>query len=251
VLWSGGVDTTRWITIELGNPLPANYSNDWLIMVSGSANILDTCSNVISADPFGDGIPGASSGDGLALILPVELVYFNAVKHDEQSSKINWLTAVEKNVSLYTVERSKDGSSFESLGNVSVKGLGYKYEFIDNDPYSGINYYRLKITDEDGNVNYSVIKIVEFSNEKFQFISVRPIPTTGKLNVSLLVPERQLINIEITNLLGEPVIMESTLSEKGAKNIVLSLDHLEVGVYFLNVYNRDKSNRIFKKIIKQ
>lgn len=56
------------------------------------------------------------------------------------------------------MERSIDGLLFEKMGFVSGKGSpGNDYSFQDNIPRAGINYYRLRQIDNDGQFEYSGI----------------------------------------------------------------------------------------------
>ncbi|MBK9423627.1 MAG: hypothetical protein IPN54_05800 [Bacteroidetes bacterium] len=88
----------------------------------------------------------------LATPLPVELLYFNAFKYNEQV-KVEWVTATEINNDYYIVERSSDGTDFEMVEVVPGAGNSnflINYFIFDKDPFSGKSYYRLKQVDFDG-----------------------------------------------------------------------------------------------------
>ena len=74
---------------------------------------------------------------------------------------MNWLSSNEENLNTYQVQRSTDGSNFADLtnGNMAAKNSSnaVNYNFTDNNPVSGINYYRLKITDKAGKISFSTI----------------------------------------------------------------------------------------------
>lgn len=107
---------------------------------------------------------------------PVEMGQFNS-NNDGNKIKLNWLTYSETNTSMFVVERSKDGIEFEELGIVYANNLGSTesyYEFIDNNPLVGDNYYRLKIIDLDYSFEYSKV-IYDFIDKKIE-INVYPNP---------------------------------------------------------------------------
>ncbi|NJN35007.1 MAG: T9SS C-terminal target domain-containing protein, partial [Saprospiraceae bacterium] len=62
-------------------------------------------------------------------------------------------TASERNGSHFDVQRSKDGKTFTTIGQVKAVGNSLtlqRYEFSDENPLSGTNYYRLNAVDLDG-----------------------------------------------------------------------------------------------------
>ncbi|MGB6036238.1 MAG: hypothetical protein WBG42_08215, partial [Cryomorphaceae bacterium] len=81
-------------------------------------------------------------------ILPITLLSFHAEVKDGLVHT-NWVTASEHNNDFFTVERSKDGNVWEKVGTVDGAGNSnteLTYAFVDDDPYSGISYYRLRQT---------------------------------------------------------------------------------------------------------
>ena len=97
---------------------------------------------------------------------PVELVTFSAVTIGESVS-LSWSTASEKSISYFTIEKTKDFLSYETV--IVMNGSGnsnsiIEYETIDNNPFIGKSYYRLKLTDFSGDFIYSGFVVVEISN---------------------------------------------------------------------------------------
>lgn len=91
--------------------------------------------------------------------LPVELIRFSGVPSDNKVI-LNWSTSSEENNEGFYVERSRDGLSFESIGFISGKGNSnevHHYDFVDQRPNLGYNFYRLKQVDYDGQFEYSNI----------------------------------------------------------------------------------------------
>ena len=99
------------------------------------------------------------------LIIPVDLVKFNATK-DGATTLLDWKTASEVNNSHFDVMRSRDGRSFEVIG--TVQGVGNStsleaYNFVDENPFAGINYYQLEQVDFDGTTSKSRVRTVNFA----------------------------------------------------------------------------------------
>jgi Subtilase family/Secretion system C-terminal sorting domain len=127
--------------------------------------------------------------------LPVNLLSFEAVK---QTKKVllQWTTDNEVNADKYIVERSADGITYASIGNVPAYNNGNKnnYNFTDLQPLPGLNFYRLKMKDLDGSFRNSPVRKVNFDNTSDDF-SIYPNPviadklfvsSTGKITSAVL-----------------------------------------------------------------
>ena len=117
--------------------------------------------------------------------LPIELIYFVASGF-HQHTNLTWATASEENFDYFEVQRAIGSIDFKPIGE--IKGAGadthniQEYEFVDEKPLNGINYYRLKSIDLDGTFEYSPIQSIKFSfDSRFQ---VYPNPASGhELNI--------------------------------------------------------------------
>ena len=70
------------------------------------------------------------------VVLPIELVSFTATAMTDRV-RTEWITASESNNDYFTLERSADGSTFESIGTVHSMGDSqqqHRYIFDDPDP---------------------------------------------------------------------------------------------------------------------
>ena len=84
--------------------------------------------------------------------LPIDLLSFDSEWTDGVVN-LDWVTSTELRNDFFTVERSLDLIFFETV--VTVPGAGnsnveLSYSSIDETPYSGTSYYRLKQTDYNG-----------------------------------------------------------------------------------------------------
>jgi len=99
--------------------------------------------------------------------LPVEVVYFRGLELNK-SVKLEWATSLEENFDYFTIERSSDGSTFidygKTLSQTVYSSLIKKYEFVDEMPFPGLSYYRLKATDFNGSNEYHGLISVNLKN---------------------------------------------------------------------------------------
>ncbi|TVR80751.1 MAG: hypothetical protein EA412_04450, partial [Chitinophagaceae bacterium] len=88
--------------------------------------------------------------------LPVELIAFDAVKEGTAVS-VYWATATEIDSDHFIVERSANAEDYKAIEIVEAAGNSVEeifYQVKDEDPYHGVNYYRLKQVDFDGSHEY-------------------------------------------------------------------------------------------------
>jgi len=177
--------------------------------------------------------------------LPVEMAYFNA-RAEGQFSILDWMTTTETNNEGFYVERSLDGKNWETLD--FVQGVGtttetQTYNYIDENPFAGSNYYRLKQVDYSQEFQYSDIRVVEFEGKKVS-VDVYPNPVQDLLNINIEGTEQE-VTVSIFSVSGQ-LIRQEILYQS---NNQLNLSELNGGLYFIKVEGTGLS--VYQKIIKQ
>lgn len=111
------------------------------------------------------------------LFLPVDLMEFNVAASQDRVN-ILWKTASEEHADEFIVERSTDLQEWKEIGRVPAKGYSetvQEYFLPDLAPYRGINYYRLRQVDFDGEYELSDVRSAVFRSYD---ISLYPNPAT-------------------------------------------------------------------------
>ncbi len=171
--------------------------------------------------------------------LPVELLSFS-VKKQSKIVALIWATASEKNNSHFEIEKSNDGKNWEQIGRVKGEGNSLeivRYDFLDAQPFSGINYYRLKQVDFDGSFEYSKIKTIIFDDNGISFY-----PNPAKDIIYFDGMNQEPYILEISNVQGK-IIFQGSIQNNG-----LDISELNTGVYLLQVYNKEGLIQTFKLI---
>lgn len=140
-----------------------------------------------------------------AVPLPVTLISFKANIGENQQTVLKWATASEKNNEYFMVERSKNAIDFEKIGKIKGNGtigLRNDYAFTDENPLKGINYYRLKQVDFDGQFSYTRTESIIKDGDGT--ISLYPNPTTNTLKINFEDTD-QIDDTTIYNLMGKVV----------------------------------------------
>ncbi len=164
---------------------------------------------------------------------PLSLAYSNFIVTKQlDGNLINWHTSTELNTNHFVIQHSIDGSSFTDIGTVKAFGSGANgYQFTDNNPVNGINYYRLKSVDKDGGFSYSKIVSVQFTVNSNQ-LSVFPNPAKERVTIK----GNHIASVQVVDNLGRVL---KIVSFKDASNPVLSLSGMPAGIYHLRVQTTD------------
>ena len=170
--------------------------------------------------------------------LPVTLASFTAKKQDT-SVKLDWQTSSETNHQGFAIEQRLDGDHWKNIGFVDGHGSAKytnTYAFLDQNPLPGINYYRLKQIDLDGQFEYSRIVGTRMKNE--QEVKVYPNPATGIIYI-----EGASAGVKIMDILGRQVLKGTITHQQ------LDVSGLPVGIYIMKVFSENKKTSI--PIVKQ
>jgi hypothetical protein len=171
----------------------------------------------------------------LSAPLPVELVYFRA-KANGSLVDLTWRTASETNNDFFTVERSTDASEWTILTTIPGKGNSTTrtdYAVVDDNPFSGINYYRLKQTDFDGTFSYS--DVVSVAVELNDNIQVYPNPARESFTVKASF-ELHAAQVRLYDQLGKQAAI-TTQTGENQRQLVIDSSTLAPGLYILQVTN--------------
>lgn len=111
--------------------------------------------------------------------LPVSILNFQVVLEDSMV-KLIWQAKNERNNQGFTIEKRISNNQWKTIGYVSSNHTTYQtsdYSFTDIEPLRGINYYRLKQIDFNGEFAYSPIRSIYFSNSEGIDIFPNPVST--------------------------------------------------------------------------
>lgn len=161
-------------------------------------------------------------------VLPVELSAFTAVASGK-TTLLDWTTVSETANDYFAVERSRNGQNWTEIGRVEGQGTTAgtsQYNFTDENPVNGDNYYRLKQTDFDGSFAYSPVEIVNFAGAASR---VFPNPAS---NMFTLTTDAEPATIRLIDAAGREVTAQCpiTVVEGGLQ---VNVRALPSGIYFV------------------
>jgi hypothetical protein len=169
-----------------------------------------------------------------ASTLPVTLSSFK-VNTVNQKNRITWNTTSESDNHYFEIQRSSDALSFAAIGSVQGSGDSQKqevYQFTDETPKPGVNYYRLKQVDFDG--QFELSRIIRAVNGDGAGIVVKSAPETNELIVSGLTADAKY---KLVNLDGRTV----KAGELAQNDTSISHKQISRGLYVLQIQNSNLS----------
>jgi hypothetical protein len=180
--------------------------------------------------------------------LPIELLNFNAtcVNND---IVLDWCTATEKNNHYFTVEQSTDGVNFLPVGKVfgnGTTGVKHCYQFITHS-ISSMNYFKLTQTDFNGvSESFQIISQTSCNSANGNILIAHN--GTTQVGVILNALSNQMLQLQVHNALGQLVETKQLEAQIGNNTILVDLNTISIGVYYVSVFN-GKEKLISKKVL--
>lgn len=130
-----------------------------------------------------------------------QLKKFNAT-FTGRKVKLFWSATNENNVNYFTLERSSNGKTFETIGLIKANDMDSgqdNFTFIDKDYYENIIYYRLKISDNYGKQNILGGIVALQMKEETKSIYIYPFSNI-----------QNMVYIDVSQINSEKIIVDAT-----------------------------------------
>ncbi|MCB0546150.1 MAG: T9SS type A sorting domain-containing protein, partial [Phaeodactylibacter sp.] len=122
------------------------------------------------------------------------------------------------------------------------------YTYADERPLPGLNYYRLRQIDLDGQFEYSGIVSVDVGGAD-NGIRLYPNPASGSVTLAFETAYFGAAVFYLYNAIGQPLKTEHLSLEPGAFRTGIELDGLPAGVYLVEV--RYGARRLQRRLVVQ
>ncbi len=190
-------------------------------------------SNILSATSSDFGVV-TNPGDAA---LPVELTSFSA-ELNGTTAILNWKTSTEINSYGFEIEKSADNNNYNKIGFIKGSGSSNSpksYSFSDKNVSSGINYYRLKQIDNNGQFRYS--QVIEVSGTSlvhgFSLNQNYPNPFNPTTVINYEIPKEGLVSLKVFDITGREVsTLVNQFQDAGTHSITFNASNLSSGIYF-------------------
>ncbi len=188
----------------------------------------------------------------VTVILPVKLVSFTGTVNNT-ANLLNWQVQNEDNLAFYNVQRSVDGINFNTIDKVQAKCIATTtyYNVADKSILPGLNYYRLRIVDNNNSFTYSpVIKLNGIVEKGISFFSTIVNNNNISIATSTTLQNASLTLYDATGKFINNVKLPRRITAGSTTAVNLGNRYIAKGNYIL-VLTGDNGYKISKMIFVQ
>lgn len=173
------------------------------------------------------------SASNLCLVLPIELGEFNAQINKDRTVSITWNTLSESNNDYFEILRGQNTIDWEVIDEVDGAGNSTEeihYTSIDYSPKAGLQYYRLRQVDFNGDSQLSPIRAI--NSPVSSGISIYPNPANDFIFIEGL-QKNLSSSVSICNELGQNMSQKVAFIQVSEHKMQLDLSNLSKGMYLV------------------
>ncbi len=177
-------------------------------------------------------IAGAAAGVNAA---PLPILSFDG-SNNACETRLTW--GIDQPLKHFNVEKSGDGKTFESVAQIApIAGQDqYQYSLKQS---SGTQYYRIRLTEADGQVSYSKVKAVQSQCGALNQLTVFPSlvsGNSGNLTARVQTGSEGMHTIKMLDLTGRTLHQQNWQNQPGQeKTLTISLNGIVAGTYIIQV----------------
>jgi hypothetical protein len=162
-------------------------------------------------------------------LLAAKVVSFKG-KKNENSNDLSWQVVNGSGTSYYEVQRSNDGTNFETVGKVQATTSAYS--FIDHKTFDSDTYYRIIMHSDNGEIHYSSVVIIKAKHAPAIDVSLMPNPVREQTSLVVETEHASAATVRIMNSLGILMSQKNIVLNKGENTIPLNITaNLQNGTY--------------------
>lgn len=181
---------------------------------------------------------------------PIKLIAFHGESRNN-GNLLLWTTASETENDFFKIQRSTNGNSWQTMGQ--VKGAGnsleeLNYQFLDSSVSTGGFYYRLQAVDYNGVHESSDAIFLDRENAEVFDFNVYPSPMQDYLILSIA-SEVESAEVQILDISGKKVFQSSISKTDSGNTLQINTSNLPSGIYVVHVSAGLQS--VFEKVVKE
>ena len=155
---------------------------------------------------------------------------------EDREVMVKWDLIEDGQEYTFDVQHSSDGKNFQTIARVEnpklvESGIRY-YEYMDDSPKIGRNYYRVMIANRDGAEEYSEVIELRLGRADRKVL-VYPNPVQESLNIEFMEEMPTRMEIELINANGKK--LRSFLVDGHTVTESLNMRDLPAGLYFVRI----------------
>lgn len=175
------------------------------------------------------------------ILLSNDLVQFTTQLLPQHRIALRWHLLPQHRIHRCIVERSQNGQDFQPIGTLHAQPHQTAFQFVDNQPLAGVNYYRLRLENISTDAKYSRVETQTIQANPFA-VNLFPNPAQHSITIEHAAGS----DLQITDQFGK-VVLQQTISNDRE---LINTTSLSNGMYWVRVLNND-SQQLLKLVIQQ
>lgn len=171
-----------------------------------------------------------------SIFLSADPMKVDLAENELQQVEVSWELFDESAYSSIEIQRSMDLHNWTSIASV----LPSSNSVLDEDKLTETCYYRLKLLDQNGAVEYSLVSSISPSDTFISELMISPNPVKDWVKIEALAFEE----LVISTTKGEELDLRSAPHRVANGKVEMDLSHLSAGVYFI------RTNSGMKRFVK-
>ncbi|MBL7701340.1 MAG: hypothetical protein JNM14_03775 [Ferruginibacter sp.] len=217
------------------------------IVPAGSYQVATTVSSF--AEDIEAPLVLANLGAILSINESVSVNYFTGIKHSDKHL-LKWqLTCNSTPNATIELERSTDGRNYSSIYSISAMALRCQqpFDYTDARPAKGVNYYRLKMADDNGKITYSTVVPLINAVNRIDVMIIAPSSIVNRsFNLKVSSAEKVQMELVITDMQGRILQKQSVTLIAGFNTIPVNVKNLAAGTYQLFGNSAGERTRVLR-----
>jgi hypothetical protein len=169
-----------------------------------------------------------------ASVVPVTLLSFTGAVNSRNEGVLNWKIDQAQDLQYFELEKSSGPQSFARLATVNKQGQSQLYSFTDPNLLSPAGYYRLKIVNTDGSIQYSNHVMLRNAFEKFSY-KVYQDADAHQYRLSVNAADAVDIAFNITDAAGRLIMQQQFGRQSNQFNHDIDLRKYPAGIYYMSL----------------
>lgn len=169
-------------------------------------------------------------------VLAIRLDYFTAVLKDKKGL-VKWRSSYEENIHDFIIEKSLNGKDFFVLKHTTPKNIsGSEYSIEDETLATGNNFYRLKVINLDGTVDYSQVVKINYKKGTPSGWFVYPNPAQGDASLVYQSVTTKTLTVSVTDVAGKLISTSIHNITPGNNRINIPSHRMSAGMYMITIF---------------
>lgn len=172
--------------------------------------------------------------------LSINPVNFTIESSDLDKVILQWEVSDIEGISHFLLRKSTDGINFFDWITIPANGER-RFQYVDNQPFSGVNYYQFNVVADNGNIINSQIQKMELALTTDFKATILNNGQAHHLQLQTNTNTAQTVQLLIYNTTGKLLLKQDALISKGQQVQTFELTGLRTGSYFITIQNQKQA----------